>query len=102
LLADTWYLRGRVELAVMVDPFQSRYHWALGQRLVAEGQVAKGVEEMKRAADLGETEPGLYVELGDREAELGRSAQARRDYQRALQIDPFYAPAKQRLAGAGG
>jgi len=57
---------------------------------------------MKRAAELGETEPGLYVELGDREAELGRSAEARKDYQRALQIDPFYAPASQRLAGAGG
>ncbi len=102
LLADTWYLRGRVELSVLVDPLQSRYHWALGQRLVTQGKVTQGVEEMKRAADLGETEPGLYVELGDREAELGRSAQARRDYERALQIDPFYAPASQRLAGAEG
>jgi O-antigen ligase len=98
LLADTWYLRGRVELSVLVDPLQSRYHWALGQRLVAEGSVAQGVAEMRRAAELGETDPGLYVELGDREAELGRSAQARRDYERALQIDPFYAPAKDRLA----
>lgn len=98
LLADTWLSRGRVELSVLVDPLQSRYHKALGQRLVAQGSVAQGVDEMKRAADLGETEPGLYVELGDREAELGRSAQARRDYERALQIDPFYTPAKQRLA----
>ncbi|HMJ40421.1 MAG TPA: O-antigen ligase family protein [Verrucomicrobiae bacterium] len=102
LLADTWYLRGRVELSVQADPLQSRYHWALGQLLVTQGSVAQGVEEMKRAAELGETEPGLYVELGDREAELGRSAEARKDYQRALQIDPFYAPASQRLAGAGG
>jgi hypothetical protein len=102
VLADTWYLRGRVELSVLVDPLQSRYHWALGQRLVSQGQVAQGVEEMRRAAELGETEPGLYVELGDREAELGRSAQARKDYQRALEIDPYYAPAKQRQASAGG
>jgi len=102
LLADTWYLRGRVELSVLVDPLQSRYHWALGQRLAAQGSVAQGVDEMRRAAELGETEPGLYVELGDREAELGRSAQARRDYERALQIDPFYAPASQRLATARG
>jgi O-antigen ligase len=98
LLADTWYLRGRADLSVVVDPLQSRYHWALGQQLVADGKVAKGVDEMRRAADLGETEPGLYVELGDREAELGRSALARKDYERALQIDPFYAPAKERLA----
>jgi Flp pilus assembly protein TadD len=98
LLADTWYLRGRADLSVVVDPLQSRYHWALGQRLVGQGEIAQGVNEMRRAADLGETEPGLYVELGDREAELGRSAQARKDYERALQIDPFYAPAKERLA----
>jgi hypothetical protein len=102
LLADTWYLRGRVELSAVVDPLQSRYHWALGQRLVAQGKVAQGVEEMRRAAELGETEPGLYVELGDREAELGLPAQARKNYQRALQIDPFYAPASQRLAGLTG
>jgi O-antigen ligase len=98
LLADTWYLQGRSDLSVRADPLQSRYHWALGQLLVAQGSLAKGVEEMRQAADLGETEPGLYVELGDREAQLGHLAQAREDYQRALQIDPFYAPASQRLA----
>jgi len=47
------------------------------------------------------SDPSLYVELGDREAELGRTADARRHYQRALEIDPYYAPAKQRLAALG-
>jgi Flp pilus assembly protein TadD len=56
---------------------------------------------MRRAADLGESEPGLYLELGDAEAKLGRLADARRDYKRALQIDPYYAPASQRLADLG-
>jgi hypothetical protein len=102
VLADAWYFQGRVELSVLVDPLQARYHWALGQGLVAQGSVARGVDEMRRAAELGESEPGLYVELGDREAQLGRLADARRDYGRALQIDPYYAPASQRLASAGG
>ncbi|HEY8865122.1 MAG TPA: O-antigen ligase family protein [Candidatus Dormibacteraeota bacterium] len=101
LLADVWYRQGRVDLSVVVDPLQSRYHWALGQGLVAQGSVERGVDEMRRAADLGETDPSLYVELGDREAELGRTADARRHYQRALEIDPYYAPAKQRLAALG-
>jgi Flp pilus assembly protein TadD len=101
LLADTWYLQGRTELAVRIDPLQSRYHWALGQGLVAHGSLALGVEEMRRAADLGESEPGLYVELGDSEAKLGRLADARSDYGRALEIDPFYSPARQRLAAMG-
>jgi Flp pilus assembly protein TadD len=101
LLADVWYLQGRVELSMRVDPLQARYHWALGQALVAQGSVARGVDEMRIAAALGETEPGLYVELGDREAQLGRLGEARKEYRRALEIDPFYAPATQRLAGFG-
>jgi Flp pilus assembly protein TadD len=56
---------------------------------------------MRRAADLGETEPSLYVELGDGEAQLGRSPDARRHYLRALEIDPYYSPASQRLATLG-
>ena len=102
LLADTWYLQGRAELAVRFDPLQARYHWALGQGLVAQGSRPQGVEEMRRAADLGESDPGLFVELGDAEAQLGRLANARTDYRRALQIDPFYSPASQRLATLGG
>jgi O-antigen ligase len=101
LLADTWYLQGRTELAVGIDPLQARYHWALGQGFVAHGSTAQGVVEMRRAADLGESEPGLYVELGDTEIKLGRLADARGDYNRALQIDPFYSPASQRLAAMG-
>jgi len=102
VLADTWYLQGRPDLSVRVDPLQSRYHWSLGQQLITQGSPAQGVQELRRAADLGETEPGLYVELGDREAQLGHGAQARADYRRALQIDPYYAPASQRLAASGG
>jgi tetratricopeptide (TPR) repeat protein len=101
LLADTWYLQGRAELAVRIDPLQARYHWALGQGLVAQGSRSQGVEEMRRAADLGESDPGLYVELGDAEARLGRVADARSDYRRALQIDPFYSRAGEGLAALG-
>jgi hypothetical protein len=102
VLADTWYLQGRPDLSVRVDPLQSRYHWSYGQQLITQGSLAQGVQELRRAADLGETEPSLYVELGDREVQLGQAAQARADYRRALEIDPFYAPASQRLAASGG
>jgi hypothetical protein len=91
VLADVWYLRGRSDLAVKVDPLQAQYHWAIGT-----------VGELRRAAELGETEPGMYVQLGDQEAKLGNRAQAKRDYQRALEIDPYYSPAAQRLSALGG
>lgn len=101
VLADVWYYQNRADLAVRVDPFQARYHWSLGEALVAQGKGSLGVDEMARAADLGETEPGLYVELGDAQLQLGRTSNARDAYRRALQIDPFYAPAIQRLNSLG-
>lgn len=101
ILADVWNARGRADLAVQVDPWQAQYHWALGEVLLAQGKLAPGVDELRRAANLGETEPGFYVELGDREIQLGRRDQGIAEYRRALVIDPFYNPAKQRLAANG-
>jgi hypothetical protein len=101
VLADVWYLRGRSDLSVQVDPFQPQYHWSLGEGLIAHRDLEAGVAELRRAAELGETEPAFYVELGDRELQLGGRAQARRDYERALEIDPYFTPAAQRLAALG-
>ncbi|HEY3194001.1 MAG TPA: O-antigen ligase family protein [Candidatus Dormibacteraeota bacterium] len=98
LLADGWYFNGRADLAVVADPLQSRYHWVRGEDLIAAGKAHEGLAELRRAAQLGETEPQLYVELGDEEKALGDPAQARRAYMMALAIDPYYAPAKQKLA----
>lgn len=87
ILADVWYLRGRSDLAVRVDPLQAQYHWSIGT-----------IPELQRAADLGETTPDMYVTLGDEEARAGDVPAARRAYERALEIDPFFTPASQRLA----
>jgi O-antigen ligase len=98
ILADVWYLKGRADLAVRVDPLQAQYHWSLGQGLVARHNLRAGIAELQRAADLGETEPSLYVELGDRLAQLGDLDAARAAYRRALTIDRFYTPARRRLS----
>lgn len=98
VLAEVWSAQGRADLAVLADPLQARYHWELGLSLVMTGATERGVVELRRAADLGASEPQVYVDLGDAELKLGETAQARRDYARALVIDPFYSPAKQRLA----
>jgi uncharacterized membrane protein len=101
VLADTWYSQGRPQLAVAVDPLQARYHWDLGLNRIALGDQRGGVAELQRAADFGETEPQLYVDLGDAELKLGDRASAGRDYNRALLIDPYFAPAHQRLKALG-
>lgn len=91
ILADAWYARGRADLAVSVDPLQANYHAAIGT-----------LGELQRAADLGDTDPGLYVELGDAYLRAGDPAAARRAYRRALEIDPWYTPAFQDLQALGG
>jgi O-antigen ligase len=101
VLADVWYFQSRSDLSVVVDPLQGRYHWVLGQGLVAIGSTSRGLDQMKLAGRLGESDPQLYVDIGDAEQRLGRSAEARSAYKMALAIDPFYRPAKDRLAGKG-
>ena len=90
VLADAWYVRGRSDLAVRVDPLQAQYHWAAGT-----------LAELRQAAGLGEVDPAMYVELGDAELRAGNRTQAISAYRRALEIDPYYGPAAQRLAAAG-
>jgi O-antigen ligase len=101
VLAEAWSWQGRSDLAVTVDPLQAQYHWNLGFSRVTSGDLRGGVTELQRAADLGETEPQLYVDLGDAEKKLGDRSAARRAYERALVIDPYYAPARDRLANLG-
>ena len=94
--------QGRPDLAVRVDPLQSQYHRALGEALLAQGSRSEGLSELRMAASLGATDPALYVEIGDEELREGDVASARVDYRRALTIDPYWAPARQRLGGSGG
>ena len=102
ILAEAFYAQGRADLAVRADPFQSQYHRALGESLIGQGYRGDGVEELRLAASLGNSDPGLWVELGDQELDLGDAAAARADYRMALVIDPFWDPAIQRLSGSGG
>ena len=101
VLAEAKYAQARPDLAVMLDPIQARYRWDWGLSLGASGDARAGVGELQRAADFGETEPQLYLDLGDAERKLGNVASARRAYQQALVIDPFFAPARQRLTEIG-
>jgi len=101
MLSDIWYYQSRSDLSVVVDPFQGRYHWVVGQGLVAIGSTSRGLDQMRLAGRLGESDPQLYVDIGDAEQQLGRPAEARAAYRMALAIDPFYRPAKDRLAGIG-
>src|SRR5262249_58131427 len=98
--AEAWYSNGRPDLAVQADPLQAQYRRALGEALIAQGKQAEGIEQLRLAASVGETDPGLYVELGDAELSAGNVDAARADYRRALEIDPYWQPARRRLRGS--
>ena len=101
VLADVWYYQNRSDLSVLVDPLQGRYHWILGESLVAIGSTSRGLDQLQLAGRLGESDPQLYVDIGDAEQKLGQQTAARAAYRMSLVIDPFYGPAKDRLAGKG-
>jgi len=92
VLADTWYSQGRPQLAWQwirckpdttgPRPEQNR----VGRFSAAESRSCSG-----RPTSV-ENEPQLYVDLGDAELKLGDRASAGRDYNRALLIDPYFAP----------
>jgi hypothetical protein len=99
-LADRLELAGDHLAATRLDPLQAYYHEQAGVAAIDAGDPAMAEAELTRAAALGEDDAGAYVELGDVEAGLGRPDQARRAYQRAVALDPYYAEARHRL-GSG-
>ena len=88
IVADVAYHAGEPAAAVRLDPLQARYHRALGERLVATGQIMAGAAELRRAGELGEDTARTWVQLGDAERVLGHQAAARAAYARARAIDP--------------
>ena len=102
VLAEAWYSNGRPDLAVQADPLQAQYRRALGEALIQQGRQAEGLQQLRLAASLGETDPAMYVELGDAELAAGDVDAARADYRQALVIDPYWAPARKRLSGSSG
>ncbi|HXC79431.1 MAG TPA: hypothetical protein VNU19_20540, partial [Candidatus Acidoferrum sp.] len=101
VLADVWYYQNRLDLSVIVDPLSGRYHWVLGQGLAAAGSASRALSELQLAANLGESDPQLYVDLGDADQRLGRTTEAQAAYRMAVLIDPYFTPARDRLAGKG-
>jgi Tfp pilus assembly protein PilF len=43
----------------------------------------------------------LYVQLGDAYLREGDGVNARRAYERALEIDPYYTPAREHISALG-
>lgn len=102
VIADLAHYRGDDHRAVRLDPLQPEYHRSLALQEINAGDLSGGVAELETAARLGESDPEAFVSLGDAQIRLGRTADARASYRRAVELDAYDRVAQQRLAALTG
>jgi hypothetical protein len=96
-IADRYEFAGDHATAARLDPLQAYYHEQVGIAAIDAGDLATAEAQLSMAWTLGEDDAGSYVELGNVETALGKGAAARKAYQRAVQIAPYYTEARQHL-----
>jgi tetratricopeptide (TPR) repeat protein len=74
-----------------------RLHFEAGNAFVGRKRFGDAVEEYRRAAALGSSNPRLYANLGAALASIGRYQEAVEAFNDALRLDPTLAEVKQNL-----
>ncbi len=94
LLADTEIKLGDAESAVtMLEPLEAAnsrnpdFDYVLGLALIKAGRRREGVPRIEKSAELGNS-PDAYVLAGATLLDLNEYEQARKDLEKALQLDP--------------
>ena len=88
------HLRAAVEL----DPTNAVALGEYGIGLAEQGEPARAEPYLRRSVRQAPDRPKTHFNLGEVLAELGRSDEAVTCFERALFLDPSYAPARRRLA----
>jgi Flp pilus assembly protein TadD len=83
--------------AETLKPEDWSVHSALSQVLGATGKLEEAVTEQLLALKLVDADPDGWNNLGVLEARIGRTEPARKDFQRALQLQPDHAQARANL-----
>lgn len=87
--------------AAAAEPRNARYCQNLARALVDHGDAAEALTQAQQAVTLDSCDPVSFEVLGWALARVGRTADARLSFSRALQIDPTYAPAIAGLRALG-
>jgi len=101
-IADRCDFNGSHVVAAILDPLQARYHEEACVAAIDADDLVTAETELLLASHLGEDDAGGYVELDNVEAVLGKRDAARREYQRAVEINPYYSRARDQLNQLGG
>jgi tetratricopeptide (TPR) repeat protein len=72
-------------------------HSAQGAALAARGEIDGAIAQFKAAVDLAPDDPSKHSNLGLALATAGAVPEATRAYERALELDPTYQPARLQL-----
>lgn len=78
-------------------PANAELHALLSEVLANSGQLQQAITEEKSALRLEPNDADGWNALGTEEASAGRVAEARQDFNRALQLDPGNAQARENL-----
>jgi predicted O-linked N-acetylglucosamine transferase (SPINDLY family) len=107
--APLWLFLGRwLERRQLASVAESAYRQAadggsrdaayrLGKRWLDAGRAADALPQLERALALGSNEPRLYLAVGAAKRYMGELEGACVAFQRALTLDPGYAPARNNL-----
>ena len=87
--------------AAQLKPDDQTVHSALSQVLASKGDLEEAIVEQKQALKLLENDPDGWNNLGVLEARTAKKEAARRDFQRALELQPGHAQARANLNRLG-
>ncbi|MBI3950968.1 MAG: tetratricopeptide repeat protein [Acidobacteria bacterium] len=86
-----------LEAALKIDPSQHEVRRVLADVLLEIGQTQKAVRHLEMIQKQQGTTPQLLAQIGAAYEMAGRSGDARRCYERALELDPKFVPAQRML-----
>lgn len=91
------YAQGLIERALAADSANGAYLDSYGWVLFKQGRYEQALTQLLKAAEYIATDAVVFDHLGDVYRALGKDAEARRYYQKALDIDPKNSTVEEKL-----
>ncbi len=92
------YFQRALRIHTKADTFAASLHNGIGAAYCESNRCVEAIPELQRAVELAPKEPLYHVNLGKALAILDHLDEARMEFERALAVDPGYAPARDFLA----
>lgn len=81
-----------LEQAILLNPFESRYYFRLGELQKKQGRINEAKEKFQNAAKLSQYESEPYHQLGLIEFDKGNFEMARIYFEKTIEVNPYSHP----------